>query len=87
MKKKWRHIFNFKKIQFTTWKTTGKTEKPIDLISVFVKNVWYKNKNRNIIFLDTKGNHLESEVYKKRLTKKNIKYLVMLALYVQDLYN
>lgn len=70
MKEKWRHIFNFKMIQFTTQKTTGKTEKPIDLISVFVKNVWQKNKNRNIIFLDTKDNHLENEVYKKKINKE-----------------
>lgn len=26
----------------------------------------YKNKNGNIIFLDTKDNHLENEVYKKK---------------------
>lgn len=42
----------------------------------------FKNKNRNIIFLDTKDNHLENKVYKKRLTQKNIKYLVMLTLNV-----
>lgn len=56
-----------------------KIEKSINLISMLVTMSGYKNKNTNMTFPDTKNNHLENELFKKRLAK-NIKYLVMLTL-------
>ena len=50
----------------------GKTEKPIDLISVFLKMSGYKNKKTNITFLDTKNYHLENEVFKKKDWQRKI---------------